>query len=1039
MPVTVRTGWSPASRLPTTALGSAPIPSGHSAALVSSEPASRLTLGREIAAVFGLFTLLGFVYTYPLVWYFSSGIPYVRVPASGAEIKWMQPGDNLQLYYWFWLMKDNLVGGSRLFTNPYEFDVTPVLPPQRYGFYQFPLSLLFVLLSPLGGAVAYNGMVILSFGLAAGAMYLLVRLYTERRGAALVAALIFALAPFRLGQLLGGHSNGFLFFLVPLTLYGYEMGLRRRGVTFGVLAGLCLVSLALTDFHLLYYLVLLSAGYWLVRGLEALDLPWAGPLPALLRAARSPRSSALALAAAGVTGAVSGLGLARRAAPAWQALLAVGVAAMAVGALWLFSALLRLARESETAASPAPAEALRRAGFTLAPLLLFAFYALHAVADVPRLGRLLLAVALAGVALLQLPDLLGLVWRRRARLLPLARVLLPVAAAILLSAGYVFSLRSAVMTGSFTATGGRPYALIARNAPLVSDLFQARNADDERAIYVGILPALLVLLGLAGWRREPRARGTLLLYGAGFLLALTLSLGPSLDPVLPLYGLLYTYLPYFNYPRSPARLMVVTFTALAVLAGYALRRLPAGRAWARTAVVCVAVGIGLEYAPFRAVGITLLDPGNPLYRAIASEPADGRFLAIPLFPGDSHQSSVYEYYVTTTRARMINGYNPLVSRDYVAEIFDRLVNLNLGEIRAREYELLKALRVRFLVVHEELFFWKVSPFPGSLTVKNLRASPYLAFRGKAGDRSLFEVRAAPDGAAPRFALGSPIGVLHELEEYGRRNGREVADPEASNGRALVVEEGRDGPGYVALGLAPLYPTGTYLAAFRLKLDGPRPTGTVAVIDVTAERGRQTLARRELTGADFREPGAYEDFDLEWALEAPGRVEFRVNYRGQGRLRADRIYVSFLDQRAPAPAYEAEELLRQSGEVRDDPDASGGRAVYVPAGSPEAYPAMGPYRRYPPGRYEAVFRVKLDAAVPATGEVAVLDVSADRGRRQLTAHAVTAGSLSPPGRYHEIRLPFTVDRPAVLEFRVLHRGRAGLWIDRVTVRPAEASP
>lgn len=992
----------------------------------------------EAAAVLLLFCVLGLAFTYPLVRDFSSGIPYVRFPAPGAEVKRMEPGDTLQLYYWFWLMKDNLTGGSRLFTNPYEFDVTPVLPPQRYGFYQFPLSLLFVGLSPLGGAVAYNGMVILSFGLAACAMYLLVRLYTERRGAALVAALIFALAPFRLGQLLGGHSNGFLFFLVPVTLWCYETGLRRRGVAFGVLAGLCLVSLALTDFHLLYYLVLFSAGYWVTRGIEALDLPWTGALSALRRAARSPRSSALALAAAGVAGAVSGLVLLRRAAPAWQVLLAVGAAAMAVGAVWLVSALLRLAHEPETAGSPAPAGALRRAGFTLAPLLLLAFYALHAVADVPRLGRLLLVVALAGVALLQLPDLLGLVWRRRARLLPLVRVLLPVTAAILLSAGYVFSLRSAVMTGSFTATGGRPYALIARNAPSVSDLFHARNPDDERAIYVGILPGLLALLGLTGWRQEPRARGTLLLYGAGFLLALTLSLGPSLDPVLPLYRLLYTYLPYFNYPRSPARLMVVTFTALAVLAGLALRRLPAGSRWARAAVPAIALGTALEYAPFQPVGITRLDPANPLYGTVGREVGDGRFLAIPLFPGDSHQSSVYQFYVTTTRAKMVNGYNPLVSRSYVEGIFDRLVNLNLGEIRPREYELLKALRVRFLVVHEELFFWKVSPFPGSLTVRNLQASPYLAFRGKVGDRSLFEVRAAPEGAAPRFGLGSPVGVLHELEEFGRRSGREVGDPEASNGRALVVQEGRDGPGYVALGLAPFYPTGTYLAAFRLKLEGRRPTGTVAVIDVTAERGRQTLARRELAGADFREPGAYEEFDLVWALEAPSRVEFRINYRGQGRLWADRVYVSFLDQRAPAPAYEAEELLRQSGEVRGDPDASGGLAVYVPAGSADTYPAMGPYRRYPPGRYEAAFRVKLDAAVPATGEVAVLDVSADRGRRQLTARAVTPGSLSPPGRYHEIRLPFSVDRAAVLEFRVLHRGRAGLWIDRVTVRPVEAS-
>jgi len=235
-------------------------------------------------------------------------------------------------------------------------------------------------------------------------------------------------------------------------------------------------------------------------------------------------------------------------------------------------------------------------------------------------------------------------------------------------------------------------------------------------------------------------------------------------------------------------------------------------------------------------------------------------------------------------------------------------------------------------------------------------------------------------------------------------------------------------------VAPFYPSGTYVAAFRLKLDGLPSPGSVALIDIRTDRGRQILAEREITVADFHQRGGYEEFDLPWSTVAPSRVEFRVNYRGSGSLWADRVYVSFLDQMAPAPLYEAEELLRTSGvEIRTDPEASGEAAVYVAAGRPASYPLFGPYRRYPPGRYEAMFRLKLDHAVE--GEVAVIDVSADRGRRQLAAQAVTGRDLSAPGRYQEVRLPFTVDRPAVLEFRVLHRGPAGLWIDRVTVRSA----
>ncbi|HEV8673642.1 MAG TPA: hypothetical protein VGX21_06315 [Methylomirabilota bacterium] len=1001
-------------------------------------PTPPRTLGREVAVVFGLFTLLGLLYTAPLPAYFSTGIPYVRFPAPGAEVKWMQPGDSLQLYYWFWLMRDNLAGGSRLFTNPYEFDVTPVLPPQRYGFYQFPLSLLFVVFSALGGAAAYNAMIVLSFPLAAVAMYLLVRLYTDHRGAALVGALIFALAPFRLAQLLGGHSNGLLVFLLPLIVYGYEMGLRRRGLTFGTLAGLGLVSLALSDFHLLYYVVLFSAGYWAIRGVEALELPWASGLPLLLRAARAPRVLAPPGMIGAIVGGVVAHTLLRRGAPLRDVLLAGAAALVATGALWLLAGVLILARKSPLGHPTTPAEALRRAAVTVTPLAVVAGYGLPGMAGRPGTGRLLLALAVLGVALFQGRHWLELARDRWARMRGLLAVLLPVAVAILLSVGYVLLLRSTVMGGSFTATGGRPYALIARNAPALADLVVPRNLDDERAIYPGVLPVLLAVAGLARWRRDAAARGTLLVYGAGFLLALALSLGPSLDRVLPLYRLAYTYLPFFNYPRSPGRLMVLTFLALAVLAGYALRGLPRRPWWAAGAFLVVAVGIGIDYAPFRPIGITRLDPANPLYATVGREVGDGRFLAIPLFPGDSHQSSVYQFYVTTSHAHMVNGYNPLVSRDYVEAIFDRLINLNVGEIRPAEYELLKALRVKFLVVHEELFFWKVSPFPGALTTANLRASPYLAWRGRAGDQSLFAVRDAPAGEPQRFAHASVIGALHELEESGRRTGREVADPDASGGRAVEADEGRDGAGYLAFGTAPFYPSGTYVAGFRLKLAGPPPPGIVSVVDVSTERGRQTLARREIAGGDFRRPGAYEEFDLRWSLAAPARVELRVRYEGRGRLLADRVYVAFAEESRPRPVYEAEDLLRQTGEVGADADASGGYAVHARAGTPESYATFGPYRRYPPGRYEAVFRVRLDGPSSDAEPLAVVDVSGDRGRRQFAARPVMAAALAPAGRYHDLTLPFTVDEPAVLEFRVLHRGRAGLWIDRVTVRPGGAT-
>ena len=75
---------------------------------------------------------------------------------------------------------------------------------------------------------------------------------------------------------------------------------------------------------------------------------------------------------------------------------------------------------------------------------------------------------------------------------------------------------------------------------------------------------------------------------------------------------------------------------------------------------------------------------------------------------------------------------------------------------------------------------------------------------------------------------------------------------------------------------------------------------------------------------------------------------------------------------------------------------------------------------------------LDATV-ARG-VALAEVAADRGRALLAAR-VLGGTALDAGRYTEIALEFTVDRPAVLEFRVEHRAGPGLWVDRVAVGPA----
>ena len=123
----------------------------------------------EGMALFSFFSLLGVYASYPLIKFLRSALPYTLLPAQNAELLPLVPGDHLQVYYWFWLLKDNLFGVSSLFTNPYEFNIAGI--PISQGYVQFPYSLLFIPLSVFGNITAHNLLVLLSFPFSGLAMF----------------------------------------------------------------------------------------------------------------------------------------------------------------------------------------------------------------------------------------------------------------------------------------------------------------------------------------------------------------------------------------------------------------------------------------------------------------------------------------------------------------------------------------------------------------------------------------------------------------------------------------------------------------------------------------------------------------------------------------------------------------------------------------------------------------------------------------------------------------------------------------------------
>jgi hypothetical protein len=118
-------------------------------------------------------------------------------------------------------------------------------------------------------------------------------------------------------------------------------------------------------------------------------------------------------------------------------------------------------------------------------------------------------------------------------------------------------------------------------------------------------------------------------------------------------------------------------------------------------------------------------------------------------------------------------------------------------------------------------------------------------------------------------------------------------------------------------------------------------------------------------------------------------------------------------------YEAEALARGTGERREEPAASGGRAVGAQPGMPPGFLTFGPYRPLPAGRYRATFRVR--------GSGLTAEVTAEDGRRVLASREV-----EPRAAWDDVDLNFDVARAQAVEYRLRWSGVAAAAADWVLV-------
>ena len=309
--------------------------------------------------------------------------------------------------------------------------------------------------------------------------------------------------------------------------------------------------------------------------------------------------------------------------------------------------------------------------------------------------------------------------------------------------------------------GGRTLAEVCQYSPPAVGLVSSENLGMANHAYFGAPLFALLGTGLVLWVASLFRRGAGTRPRAGEIVAVAaLALGVAGAILLALGA----HAPWSGLPIRAARRLVPQYTMirqtvkiycllpallaplLALLFG-GVRRAAWPRALRRAAAVLLAGMAAWTVAEALAQttpGFCRLPRTNAAHAAVATDdkanagrPAHA--LALPLWPGSSHWTSLYEYAVMLSRVRLVNGYAPAVPAGYFEQVFKKYESLNQGWATDEQLDGLLALGVRHLLLHANVFPEQVSPFAPAATLRALTGHPRLALLADDGQTFAFRI------------------------------------------------------------------------------------------------------------------------------------------------------------------------------------------------------------------------------------------------------------------------------------------------------------
>jgi hypothetical protein len=346
--------------------------------------------------------------------------------------------------------------------------------------------------------------------------------------------------------------------------------------------------------------------------------------------------------------------------------------------------------------------------------------------------------------------------------------------------------------------GGWSWDVLRIFSPSPRGLFTWQSMRHDYHVYLGylIVTILIVAFAIAIVAFVRRKQWNRLLYFCVLAAALLVMVAFSLGTNGPRHGIFLqlarSLVPPITMMRQTAKIFAMFGPIIAVLAVPLWQWLSADQRnrMVRTILpAMLALAVISEWVLQVRPGISILNVRQEAYAAVAADAVDARAVAVPIWPGDSAWSSLYQHDSSLHRLRMLNGYSPVVSSDYIDKIFSPLISLNSGVLTDAQIDFLKSMGVRYLIFQQDAFPEQVSWFPVGATLQKFLRHPRLELLRQ--DRNVYAFRIgdrAKPAESPAWDLFGSRFMADASFERAPEGAIIAEDPTAGFGRFMRLAQ-----------------------------------------------------------------------------------------------------------------------------------------------------------------------------------------------------------------------------------------------------------